>query len=708
MEKIIANEISPKGIDAEILDVLSNNEALKNSNTILYYGFPIFKDYEGESVKSKFLILSKLHGIILLITTNQHELQKDDENLSQLYNFMDSAIKKSKILRLNKKELAINLESYLYSVDPVNSESESESESEILSSLTELRNLVNSELLCDELSDEIFNEARSIIEGAKALTGYSTRTRISDDPRSKLNILIELEKEISNFDIEQRKIAINLINGPQRIRGLAGSGKTIVLAMKAAHIHLQYPQKKILFTFYTKSLYDSIKEHVTRFYRHFAGVEPNWEYIDILHSWGGKNIEGVAFNAAMDNNLSCMTFMEAKSKNSNDPFSVVCEDLEKNNIRDKYDYILIDEAQDLPNSFFKLCYKLAKGDIGREKNIVWAYDDLQSIFKVYQRTPEELFGSEDNGIPRISLSIFSKELNFGQSNDLVLYKCYRNPLDVLLSAHALGFGIYSDNPVQMLENKEHWIDVGYSINEGQELLVGKEICIKRENKNSPLSIYNYQTKQDIIQFYQASSTDDECDWVIGHIEEALKQGIKAHDILIISLDDRFAKKYFSKISYKLSEKNIRSNNLLSSSFGLPAFKLDDMVTLSTVYRAKGNESAIVFTVGIDALYDLRNTRSGRNRIFTAFTRTKAWLYVSGLKSEAEFFFNELRKSLDNSPYLRFIMPDTKKIETIQRDLDVRPPEFSLIQEKIQILKDKGYTQEEINTQLEMFMKDEKI
>lgn len=701
MEKIIANEISPTGIDSEILEILSENEALNSTDTIIYYGFPIFKDYEGESVKSKFLILSRLYGIILIVTTNQHEIQQDDEHLSQLYNFIESSIKKSRLLRRNKKELAINIESYLYSINP---SSNGNYENEVLSSLEELSKLVNSKSL-EDISNEIFNETRSIIEGAKALIGHSNRTKISDDPKNKSNILIELEKEISNFDIEQRKIAINLISGPQRIRGLAGSGKTIVLAMKAAHIHLQYPNKKILFTFYTKSLYDCIKEYIIRFYRHFAGTEPMWEYIDILHSWGGKNIDGVAFNAAVDNDLPCMTFSQAKNINYNDPFSIVCEQLEQNNIQAKYDYILIDEAQDLPNSFFKLCYKLAKGETGENKNIVWAYDDLQSIFKIYQRTPEELFGSTQDGIPKISLSAFSTTLGFGQSNDLVLFKCYRNPLDVLLSAHALGFGLYSNNPVQMLENKEHWEDVGYTIDEEQSFVVGQEVCIKREQKNSPLTIYDYQETSDIIKYYPATNMEDECDWVVNNIKDALAQGLKPHDILVISLDDRYAKDYFSKISFKLSTENIRSNNLLSSNATIPAFKLDDMVTLSTVYRAKGNESAMVFTVGIDALYDFRNNRSGRNRIFTAFTRTKAWLYVSGWGDKAQFFFDELQKSLDNSPYLRFIMPDTREIDTIQRNLNSKPKPYLKIAEEILELKDQGYTPKQIRIELETFLVD---
>ncbi|OBT10371.1 hypothetical protein A9267_05700 [Shewanella sp. UCD-FRSSP16_17] len=703
MEKIIATEIVPLGTDSEILTFLEkNSDDLGLKDSVLYYGFPVFKDYEDTTVKSKFCILSPKHGIILLHSTTLHEQSIDDDNLSQLYSFVEAALKKSKTIRINRKKLAINLECLLFLSGQTIEDS---LENECLTSISDIKNTLESLITDTEITDETFDEARSIIEGSKALARASKRTKVSEDPTTKLNILIELEKEVSNFDVEQRKIAISLINGPQRIRGLAGSGKTVVLAMKAAHIHLQHPNKKILFTFYTKSLYGLIKESIARFYRHFAGEEPNWEYIDVLHSWGGRTIDGVAYNACNDNNISSMPFSEAKTINYKDPFDAVCKHIDSGSIKQKYHYILIDEAQDLPNHFFHICYKLAIGELGREKNIVWGYDELQSIFNVYQRTPQELFGLDDDGSVRIDLDLFKADLEHGQSNDLVLYKCYRNPLEVLVTAHALGFAIYSEKAVQMLENKEHWVDVGYRIEENEELVVGRKTVIKREVENSPLSIYEYQKAEDIIQYFEANTTTVECQWIALNISKAINEGLKAHDILVICLDDRNAKSYFAKISTYLAQSGIRSNNMLLSNAAAPAFKLDDMVTLSTVHRAKGNEAAMVFTAGIDALYFNKNSRSGRNKIFTAFTRTKAWLRVSGVGKNAKYFFNEIDQSIKNSPSLIFDVPDAQEIETIQRDLNSKPNEMVKLQQIYGELIEKGYSENQIQQELKLFTGD---
>ncbi|NGZ69230.1 ATP-binding domain-containing protein, partial [Vibrio aestuarianus subsp. cardii] len=114
------------------------------------------------------------------------------------------------------------------------------------------------------------------------------------------------------------------------------------------------------------------------------------------------------------------------------------------------------------------------------------------------------------------------------------------------------------------------------------------------------------------------------------------------------------------------------------------------------HRAKGNEAAEVFSIGIDALFNKRNLRSGRNKIFTAFTRTKAWLKVSGIGSRVDGFFSEIEESLKNSPSLNFIVPNA---DMIRRDHDDKPQEILKLQELYGALLEKGYTEEQIQIEL---------
>ena len=146
--------------------------------------------------------------------------------------------------------------------------------------------------------------------------------------------------------------------------------------MKAAHIHIRYPEKNILFTFHTRSLYDIIKKHITRFYRQFKEEDPNWDNLHLRHGWGGARLAGVYSDACRENGVLPLQFTQARDKVH--PFDYVCKELISNaNVSPAYDFILIDEAQDFPPNFFGLCFHLARGDRD-EKSIVWAYDELQT------------------------------------------------------------------------------------------------------------------------------------------------------------------------------------------------------------------------------------------------------------------------------------------------------------------------------------------
>ena len=171
--------------------------------------------------------------------------------------------------------------------------------------------------------------------------------------RSKSEILNDIQNQEATFDIEQKKTALVTIDGPQRIRGLAGSGKTIVLTMKAALYHLQNPDEEILYTYYTKSLYELIHGLIDRYYRDFSdNREPNWDKIHILHGWGGSGVNGVYYQACLDNGISPITFSSAVGHGMQ-PFDFVCTQMLKNELKPKYDLTLIDEGQDF-NSFFNI------------------------------------------------------------------------------------------------------------------------------------------------------------------------------------------------------------------------------------------------------------------------------------------------------------------------------------------------------------------
>src|SRR5262249_49408007 len=131
-----------------------------------------------------------------------------------------------------------------------------------------------------------------------------------------------------------------------------------------------------------------------------------------------------------------LVFTNARLLDPEQPFRACCRRALELKIEPLYDYVLIDEAQDFPQEFFRLIYRLAT----EEKAIYWAYDELQSLAALEVPTPGELFGKDESGITLVSLD---GEYPGGIEKDFVLHRSYRCPREVLMLAHGIGLGIHS-------------------------------------------------------------------------------------------------------------------------------------------------------------------------------------------------------------------------------------------------------------------------
>lgn len=693
MEKVVSSaRLKNDPVGRLLIDDLQAHAAeLQLERAILYYDFPLFRDYEEELFQPAVFILHPEKGaIVVSMPDTAFDVDKSDAMLDEFHSLLYSKLLASKRLRSGRNALKLNITTILYLPQGVDVGAR-ESENVIVSSFEGVRSAI-ADAQRDALTETEFLEARSVIEGVKALSKSGSREATVDESKPKAMVLRALEDEIANFDANQRRAALTVALGPQRIRGLAGSGKTIILAWKAAHILLTNPEKKILFTFYTRSLYETIRKQITRFYRHFRDSDPNWDNLHVLHGWGGTREPGVYYNTCVEHMIPPRTY----SRTAPVTFDGICAELnQKARVEPKYDVVLVDEAQDLPESFFRLLYSLTKG-VRDEKTIIWAYDELQSIFSPQMRTPRELFGVDANGEAYVDLDRSAARLGLGEyvSNDLVLYKCYRNPREVLVCSHAVGLGIYGQHIVQMLQDRGHWEDVGYVVEQG-DFTTGSPTVITRPAENSPLSIPALEPREELIKLYRADSFPEELDMIVVEVMRLLEQGLKPDDILIICLDDRNAKNYHEGLTQRFAERSIGTHDVLNNPFSASTFRFEGRITLSTVHRAKGNEAPAVFVAGIDAVASGLSGRTARNRLFTAFTRTKCWLRISGLAKYAGTLFDEIETALAKAPKLEFQWPNLANVETLQRDLSQRQAKARRAREEyLRTMSDLGFSDDD--------------
>jgi superfamily I DNA and RNA helicase len=636
---------------AERQDQLGLAEAL------LFYNFPLFRE-DDKLLVADLVLISPLHGV-LLISTPSTNIYKARDQLEGAFNQIFSRLVRYPRLRTGRAQLRFEIDACVWL-------SEGVPQNEVSVGLPSLDLRIDSLRREEPLNSEVFEELVSVLDGSKALIKPKDRKIDGYSPQTRVVIISKLEEEIRRFDRDQRVAYMAEIAGLQRIQGLAGSGKTVVLALKAALTAVREPDARIAVTFYTKSLYQHIKQLITRFYRMHEDRDPDWKKIQVLHAWGGATIDGLYYQTARRFGHEPLNFAQAKAISSRQPFAAACKRLLSDAaVAASFDYVFVDEAQDFPPEFMKLALRLAI-----DEKLVIAYDVFQTIFDVETPTAASLFGTDGEADPHVEFD-----------EEIVLHKCYRNPREILVCAHAIGFGIYGPKIVQMLEMKEHWQDFGYEVQ--GELVANQEAVVSRPRENSPSSISDANTIDQIMSCDVFKTPGEEIQYVVERIkQEIAEQGVPAEDVLVICADDRNAGMYLGAIGEELLEAGIKSNNIHAQNYGLRDFQQDGAVTLSTVYKAKGNEAYSVYLVGIDALFWNPTPRS-RNIAFTGMTRAKGWLCVTGVGVAADRFAKELAAAKMNFPALRFTYPSAEDLVFMKRDLIMVEP--SVVDDEISVL-----------------------
>lgn len=525
---------------------------------------------------------------------------------------------------------------------------------------------------------DVYEAALSAIQNISTIRKSKTK-RVVIKEASRGAKLKRLEDSIATLDNLQSKAVIETVDGVQRIRGLAGSGKTIVLALKAAYLHAQHPEWRIAVTFNTRSLKGQFRRLINNFSIEQTGEEPDWDNLRIINAWGapgGVERDGIYHEFCRSYGIEYFDFRTAKSTfGRGNEFSQVCERALEQVREGKpfYDAILVDEAQDFPTTFLRLCYEL----LDDHKRLVYAYDELQNLSSTSLPPPEEIFGKSPDGTPHIRFDISDT----GEPRrDIILEKCYRNSRPVLVTAHALGFGIYRDPPkwgalglVQMFDHPHLWEEIGYRRRSG-ELKDGSDVVLYRTEESSPKFLEEHSSIDDLVQFIHFESEEAQAEWVIEAIKTNLQTDELRHDdIVVINPDPLTTGERVGPIRRRLLDIGINSHlagvDTNPDIFFRPGA---DSVTFTGIFRAKGNEAGMVYIVNAQDCHSAAwNLARIRNRLFTAITRSKAWVRVLGVGDSMRHLIKEYETLKEKNFELHFRYPteaQRKELKIIHRDL----------------------------------------
>lgn len=164
-----------------------------------------------------------------------------------------------------------------------------------------------------------------------------------------------------------------------------------------------------------------------------------------------------------------------------------------------------------------------------------------------------------------------------------------------------------------------------------------------------------------MQVKNFDSTEDQYTWVAEEISKNITEGeLDADDILVIfaASNTMGVPAEYQNLKNFLDVKGIKS--ILADK---DTFRETGKVTCSQIYRAKGNESPMVYVVNSE---NCAGKSIGiRNIIFTAITRSRAWVRILGVGESMKKLAEEINSCVEDDYALKFKYPTPEELEKIR-------------------------------------------
>lgn len=409
--------------------------------------------------------------------------------------------------------------------------------------------------------------------------------------------------DIKTMDLHQENLAKQIGDKNRLIRGVAGSGKTIILASRAKMLSKQNPDWKILILCYNISLSNAIQQMI-----HHMLNEPEdlFDFDPNAKSVQNENIIVRNFHSWLKNDL------RIREQQLPD----IIEKLERNEaILPTYDAVLIDEGQDFEADWLRLVSLLINADT---QSLLLVEDRAQTI---YQRKRSYL---EDTGL---SFRGRSKVLSIN----------YRNTQQIVKFA----WEFYRKH--SMFKNK----------------------VVNRELEGEIIAPQSTKRRGPEPGIVKAANFFEEMRIVARSIKKLhLEKKVPLEDVLILYRVKRTHKyPIIDIIQRSLKDEGLPYYWITENDVSKRSYAKDDgKVKISTIDSSKGLDFRAVFIVNVDSMpFPLEENKEREvSLLYIGMTRAKEYLCLS-YSGESEFTqyldsVNQDRKQ---------IKPGIKRVNSIQ-------------------------------------------
>ncbi len=375
-------------------------------------------------------------------------------------------------------------------------------------------------------------------------------------------------------------------DGHYLVRGVAGSGKTFVLANWAIRVLLEHPGHRVLISYFTKSLH-SLETHHLRSAAIRAGLDPDvaLQRVRVAH------VDELSASAHRD---------------------------------DAFDAVFVDEAQDMGPKRLQFLFLRAREQLGhdgkRRRRFFLFMDDAQNI---YAQKPIEEFREQ-----------LGKSLHFA-GRTRVMKEAFRSPREIL----DLAFNVVLD-PQHLHGIAQPGLKEFLKENE----LVKAGLLRRPAEGTSGLYHVDFTEQSGSVPRVMAASDVEHEGRELVRIARMLhhKEQVALEDILVVCPVRPYR---WAEVLTRAGFKSVAFGGAQGADpAGFPVGKTD-FIRVTTIYSCKGHESPVVILCGLEDLDSLEDSienlktadprtveRQKRCLFYVGATRATLRQYVLGLGS----------------------------------------------------------------------------
>lgn len=406
-------------------------------------------------------------------------------------------------------------------------------------------------------------------------------------------------------ELQQRLTSSVWDDGPRLLRGVAGSGKTVVLATQAARMIERLHKRgvdlfgansqplPVLAVCFNRTLVPFIRQRVEMAYRQRTDEDLPEKSLLVTH-----------FNTLMyylNRRGLCGYYRIQDVPDQGERALRYLSDLRSlaGERRDRlseglFHGVYVDEGQDFHEHDYRVLLELCARTEARQPRMFVFYDDAQNLY----------------GLKRPTWSDLGLEL---RGRSVVMDECFRNTQQIVEPAFNVLLGIHADDPQSV--RTRSFADVQTLKEKG---------LIKFENRHLKVCFSSREGDPPSLRLFDNEPQE------VQHIAEKceqliLKESLLPQDILVLTFKRNRASQLAAEISKLIGGDRVRCPFEETEKDDLAI--QPDKITVSTVASAKGYDAPYVILASVQ---DFPADVEGRVSFYVACTRAREWLDVNAV------------------------------------------------------------------------------